>query len=513
MNNKKYQNILYLIVLVIVATVALQGYWNYKNYQLNKQQLITDVQTSLDKVVDDYYSELAHNTTLGLTFDKLKSKNVLRKGGLLESISKSIDDNDATFKGLDSLKLESIKGDNVFRGLKADSLMNKKRFSLWTKDSTKKKHDLIVLKGDSLSKKNPFEFLTSKVVISISNDSLNVKKIDSLFNKSLLSKNIDLQYNLIYNKPKVRFPKLIENTTKSKTLSTDSIQNTSKITVSSKSTFLPKGSALSVQFENANWVAFKKGIIAIIISIILVLAVVGCLFFLLNIIRNQKQLAEIKNDFISNITHEFKTPISTIGVALEGINNFNVINDQEKTKNYVAMSAEQLSKLNIMVEKLLETATLDNASLKLNKEDLNITQLLDDLTERYKAQHQQKTFHLNIEDTDLVVKADPFHFENALNNIFDNAVKYGGEVILVSAKRKKNSVEIHISDNGNALKPENKQHIFEKFYRVPQGNTHNIKGYGIGLFYTKTIVNKHNGTIHLNLDNNLTTFKITLPNG
>ncbi|MGC6432124.1 MAG: sensor histidine kinase [Jejuia sp.] len=517
MNDKRYRYILYLIVVVIIATVGLQGYWNFKNYQLNKQQLITDVQTSLDKVVDDYYANLAHNATIGLTFDSKNKKNVFKDGGILERISKSIDNNDSSFKGLDSLNLDTIEGITVIRGLQVDSLRTKKsksRFPIWNNDSSRTS-GLPELKVDSLRirKSDPFEFLTSKVIVSISNDTLDVKKIDSLFHIDLKDKKIDLKYSLNYNKPIKSFPSFFAEKEQPKTNKIDSLQNSNLLNVVSKSTFLPKGSELKVEFQNANWAAFKRGINAVLISILLLLAVIGCLFFLLKIIKEQKQLAEVKNDLISNITHEFKTPIATIGVALEGINSFNVIKDKAKTKKYVDMSADQLSKLNLMVEKLLETATLDSESLNFNKEDLNISQLLDSLVNRYQSQHQEKTFHSYISDENLIIQADPFHFENALNNILDNAVKYGGDVISIAINKVKNAIEISISDNGTSLKQDSKQRIFEKFYRVPKGNTHDVKGYGIGLYYTKTIINKHDGDIALDLNNNLTTFKISLPNG
>lgn len=515
MNDKRHKYILYIIIVVIVATVGIQAYWNYKNYQANKQQLITDIQTSLDKVVDDYYAELAQKTTLGFTFDSDKKREVLKKGGILEGISKSIDKSKSSLKTLDSLRLNTIESVTVVKGLKADSLLKHKKhskFPFWNEDSIVKPQ-LRILTYDSLQTKNEFELLTSKVFISLKNDTLDVKKIDSLLRLNLDSKKIDLNYKINYNKPKYRFPDFFKSKAPKEKVHVDTTANPKVLHVTSKSTFLPKGSTLSVSFENVNWAAFKKGISAILISALLVLAVISCLFFLLKVIREQKQLAEVKNDLISNITHEFKTPIATIGVALEGINNFNVIEDKEKTKKYVDMSSNQLSKLNVMVEKLLETATLDSESLKFSKEDLNISDLLETLVHRYKTQHQDKTFHLDLSDENLMVQADPFHFENALNNILDNAVKYGGNIISVALKKVKNNIEIRISDNGNSLKKENKHRIFEKFYRVPKGNTHDVKGYGIGLYYTKTIVNKHNGTITLDLGNNVTTFKITLPNG
>jgi two-component system phosphate regulon sensor histidine kinase PhoR len=235
------------------------------------------------------------------------------------------------------------------------------------------------------------------------------------------------------------------------------------------------------------------------------------LFYLLKVINQQKQLAEIKNDLISNITHEFKTPIATISAALEGMSTFNAIDDKNKSRHYINMSAIQLAKLNTMVEKLLETATLDSNELVFSKEEINLSNLIEVSVNSFKNQHPDKTFIFNNESDTNMTELDVFHFENAINNILDNAVKYGGNTIEAAIKSSKNIIEIDISDNGNSLKPSEKDRIFDKFYRVPKGNTHDVKGFGIGLFYSKTIIEKHGGSIHLDLSNNLTTFKIKLP--
>jgi two-component system phosphate regulon sensor histidine kinase PhoR len=229
------------------------------------------------------------------------------------------------------------------------------------------------------------------------------------------------------------------------------------------------------------------------------------------VIKHQKQIAEIKNDLISNITHEFKTPIATISAALESMNNFNAIEDTTKARQYINMSTLQLAKLTNMVEKLLETASLESNKLDISKESTNICELIELAVNSFKNQHPEKTFIFNKDHDTIMAQVDVFHFENAINNILDNAVKYGGDLIEVIIKTKKNHIEIDISDNGNSLKPSDKERIFDKFYRIPKGNTHDVKGFGIGLFYSKTIIDKHGGSIDLNLSNFKTTFTIKLP--
>lgn len=509
MNDKRYQWILYTIIAVIITTISIQVYWNYKNYLSNKQQLVNDVQTSLDKAVDDYYANLAEKTTLGLSLIGDSQKDVFKDGGLLDQLTEKIDSSNNIIKDLE-ISSDSLKGITIFRGLQVDSMMTqyRKEHPPTSLDSFSEQVEILASSSDSIDR-SKFEFLTSKVVISISNDSLDIKEIDSLVNTELQRKNIEVDYHLHYLNPKDSILK----TNKNKTNFIMENVNTGKValTTFSKSTFLPENCQLGITFTNQTRVVLKRILGGILISTLLVLAVISCLFYLLNIIKHQKQLAEVKNDLISNITHEFKTPIATIGVALESIKDFNVIEDKEKTKNYLNMSTQQLDKLNIMVEKLLETATLDSESLELSKERINIYELVSTLVNKFQLQENSKALNFYSQSEAILANVDVFHFENAINNILDNAIKYGGNKIEVTLNEHNKRIIIEISDNGNTLTKANKDKIFQKFYRVPKGNTHDVKGFGIGLYYSKKIVEKHGGTIALNLSNNKTTFKITIP--
>ena len=351
--------------------------------------------------------------------------------------------------------------------------------------------------------------MSSKIIVSMTTDSLSLKGIDTLLQSELNRKDIGINYTIKYKDPNNGFD--YYNSVEKDVEVIDSVALKTFLSTSSKSTLLPKKSELSILFNNITNDVFKRIIWGIVISTLLVLAVISCLFYLLTIIKRQKQLAEVKNDLISNITHEFKTPIATIGVALESLQNFNMIDDREKRKTYLDLSRSQLSKLNTMVEKLLETATLNSDNLELNFERYNISEVITAITEKHKFQNEKKLITTNIEDT-VFAHVDIFHFENTINNIIDNAYKYGGDTIHIDLKKNTQHLEISISDNGSSLKPAEKDKIFEKFYRVPKGNTHDIKGFGIGLYYAKEIIEKHNGTINLDLKKQRTTFKIQLPN-
>jgi two-component system phosphate regulon sensor histidine kinase PhoR len=491
-----------VIVAVIAGTIGIQVYWNYKNYEVNKQQLFNEVQTSLDNAVETYYANLAVKSTFGFTIEGASEANMFNPNGKFDSIVTALNVSRKEFSNLDSLTfdIKKIGGIQVFKGSDADSLLKSiqdhKSFTnkpLEDKIRNDKKTDSSIIHN--------YKTLTSKVVFSLAQDSLDLASIDTLVKQEILRKNLNIDYGLSLN------------TTSQETQTTNSgIIGTATLSALSNSTYLPKGSNLKIYFTNTTKVILKRILTGVLVSTVLVLAVISCLFYLLNIIKHQKQIAEVKNDFISNITHEFKTPIATIGVALESIKDFNVLNHPEKTTSYIDMSNAQLGKLNMMVEKLLDTASLESESLQLKKEPSNVTDLTRNLVDKHTLESNNKTLTFDYPEKDVEARIDVFHFENAINNIIDNAIKYGGRHIKINLEQNTIGFIISIADNGNTLTKTNKDKIFEKFYRIPKGNTHDVKGFGIGLYYAKKIIEKHDGSLILNLDSTWTTFKISVPN-
>lgn len=512
MNNKKYQWILYLIVFVILSTIGIQIYWNYKNYQTNKQQLINDVQVSLDNAVNDYYANLAEQNTIALAVDDMHNDSLQGHFQQFDSIVNRFRVLNRNDSELDSFEINIRDGRKTIPGHFTDSIYQIDTLAL---DSIRGFNrlifkDLSLSNADSVSVRN-FRTLTSQVIISLSQDTVDLKAIDSLFKIELDRKQISVDYNLKYQTT-IHFRKIPSDSIDFFDLKKDFRMNSNSLSAIAKSSFLPPNDILKIEFSNANMSILKRILLGILISTLLVLAVISCLFYLLKIIKHQKQLAEVKNDLISNITHEFKTPIATIGVALESIKDFNAIDDAEKTKSYLEMSGLQLKKLNVMVEKLLETATLDSDNLFLNKESYDLVELLKNLTDKHNMGLEGKTISFDASQETVLANIDIFHFENAIDNIIDNAIKYGGDHITISLNQKdKDLIAISISDNGRSLTKSNKDKIFEKFYRIPKGNTHDVKGFGIGLYYSRSIIEKHNGLIVLELKKDVTTFKISIP--
>ncbi len=196
---------------------------------------------------------------------------------------------------------------------------------------------------------------------------------------------------------------------------------------------------------------------------------------------------------------------------MESLTRFNSSNTDEKTQRYAQITDKQIKKLSLMVEKLLETATLDSSELLLNKELVNLNQLIISTLRNHNLVHP-KTISLEMAEENISFFADAFHLENALNNVIDNALKYGGDQITVSLLSNQKYIEISISDSGFGLTEEQKLLIFDKFYRVPKGNLHDVKGFGIGLYYTKKIIEKHDGKIWVETHRDKTIFIIRLFN-
>jgi len=337
-------------------------------------------------------------------------------------------------------------------------------------------------------------------VIALNNDDINFTKLDSIFTNQLSKKDIKTPHYLVLIDKDIK----VGGSNKAKDIELSLFSN-------SKSTFLRPDQNLRAYYEDPTIEALKKSSTGILLSLLLSLSVIFCLIYLLKIISTQKELAEIKNDLINNITHEFKTPIATISTAIEAIESFNVADNKEKTKQYAAISAFQLKKLHVMVEKLLETATLDSESLLLQKEPTNIVDLIAKIAKKFELL-TEKNINFTTNINSKIIEIDVFHFENTISNLVDNAIKYGGDSIEINLNSVLNVTEISVADNGKGIDKSHQERIFDKFYRVPKGNTHDIKGFGIGLYYAQKIIEKHNGSINISSSFDNTIFKLQIPN-
>ena len=250
--------------------------------------------------------------------------------------------------------------------------------------------------------------------------------------------------------------------------------------------------------------------------LIVVVFVVVFFAFSMGIIIRQKRLSEVKNDFINNMTHELKTPISTISLSSELLLRLEDNADADRMRKYASIIYKENKRLEQQVERVLNIAKLDKDKVSLNKETVSLYNILNDVKENFDFNQAtgggQFTIVKEIETATL--NADPVHLTNVLFNLVDNAVKYCKVTpqIQVVVRAEKDGYRIEIQDNGIGIKKENLRLIFDKFYRVPTGNIHDVKGFGLGLYYVKLIVDAHNGKIDAkSTADKGTTFSLWLP--
>ena len=250
--------------------------------------------------------------------------------------------------------------------------------------------------------------------------------------------------------------------------------------------------------------------------LIVVIFVVVFFAFSLGIIIRQKRLSEVKNDFINNMTHELKTPISTISLSSELLLRLELPQDEEKMRKYASIIYKENKRLEKQVERVLNIAKLDKDKVILNKEEIDLIAILEEVRENFNFNQAQGggQIQLNYLSDQARIFADPVHLTNVLFNLVDNAVKYCklSPAIQMSIQEEKEGYRIEIQDNGIGIRKEDQKLIFDKFYRVPTGNIHDVKGFGLGLYYVKLIVEAHQGKIDVrsNPDKG-TTFSIWLP--
>lgn len=271
-----------------------------------------------------------------------------------------------------------------------------------------------------------------------------------------------------------------------------------------------KAETLSCTFDSENRLAYRihigpltKTVLyqmqGILVTTFLIIITLGFAFwYLIRTILYQRTLEEMKDDFTNNMTHELKTPLAVAYSAADTLLNFKQGDDKEKRNKYLSICKEQLSELSGLIEQILSMSMERRRSFILNKEDVSIASLVDNLVVQHTLKSDKETtFNITIDPEDMVIHADRTHLNNMISNLIDNAVKYsGGSVIIDITVYRKDHVDIvEVKDNGVGIPSEKLAYVFDKFYRVTSGNKYGIKGYGLGLFYVKTMAEKHGGSV------------------
>ncbi len=256
----------------------------------------------------------------------------------------------------------------------------------------------------------------------------------------------------------------------------------------------------------------------IITAIIFTIMIFAAFFLTVSAMLRQKKLSEIKNDFINNMTHEFKTPLATISLAVDAMRNEKVMSDKEKMTYFNSIIKEENQRMNRQVETILKAALLDKQEVDLLLKPTHVHEVIREAADNFALQLESKKgkIDLALEAKNDMIDADDVHFSNLITNLIDNAVKYAKEnvppEIKIGTQANGKNMILKMEDNGIGMSKETVKRIFEKFYRAHTGNLHNVKGFGLGLSYVKTMIHAHGGDIKV--DSTLgkgSTFTIELP--
>ncbi len=274
---------------------------------------------------------------------------------------------------------------------------------------------------------------------------------------------------------------------------------------------------LKVYFPKEKGFIFKSSFFMLLTSILVVLAIIYIFYWTVKAIITQKKNSEIKNDFINNMTHELKTPISTISLAVEVLNDPAMSSNGGLVSRYLKMINEENKRLGMLVEEVLQSAVLDKGAFKLKEEDVDISILVQEVVGKMdmKIQERKGVVTVKVDPSgNYQFIGDRVHLTNLVYNLIDNAIKYSREnpEIKIEVLNVVNQIAIRVTDNGIGIAAEHLRKVFDKLYRVPTGNLHDVKGFGLGLNYVKTIVTRHGGTVDVKSDlGKGSTFSIYLP--
>jgi two-component system phosphate regulon sensor histidine kinase PhoR len=261
-----------------------------------------------------------------------------------------------------------------------------------------------------------------------------------------------------------------------------------------------------VYFPNLKKHLLKSQLGAFVLSGFMLLVITIGLIYVMRSVLKSKELVRIRRDLMNNLTHELKTPISTIGLASEALGDPDLVLDEEQQTYYIGMIRGENKRLGVLVEKVLQASLTDSKSMKLYMQQVNVHDIIKEVVRNVTMQVRRNggKIDLNIKASNPVIQADNIHLTNVIFNLIDNAIKYSpeGAQIEISSFQTDDGIELRISDNGLGIPKEFLGKVFERLFRVPTGNVHDVKGFGLGLSYVKNVVERHDGTIYVESEPN-----------
>lgn len=336
------------------------------------------------------------------------------------------------------------------------------------------------------------------------------RTLDTILKKELKEKGVQLDYEFA-----------IVNQNDSTIIKSDSyVPGNDEVVYSSRlypNDVISRDNYLKLYFQDRKGYIFKSTGHVTLISVILSFIVILGFALTTHIMFKQKRLSRVKNDFVNNMTHELKTPISTISLATQMMKDHSIPESSKNLSNISKIIDDETTRLSCQVEKVLKTAVFNSGRLKLKPKELDLHEIIENVVKSFylQVENQNGKIVKNLNADNFVAQIDEVHFTNIMFNLFDNAVKYsnGKPEIKVETRNVHSGILVAIEDKGMGIKKKDQKKIFDQFYRVPTGNLHDVKGFGLGLNYVKKMVEEHDGSIKLFSEYNKgTRFEIIIPN-
>jgi len=529
MKQRNIQLIILLISLALVGLVLTQLYWVKNAIVLKEQHFNQSVNDALNKVVNRFEkTSTAARITHKLNFrkqgvrwlmpnDSLKSMAHITYDTVFDNHKMQLHNSNVQVKIYEEFLSDSngvIVKKKRERQFNDDSLKERSfsNTSLWPNDSlhftkmdtSDERYRWITHKSDVVN--DIFDELVSINVYNDYKQKIDTTLLDSLVKDALTGKGIEASYQWgVLNNTIIKAPGNRKEIVDSKF----------RVNLTPDNIFI-EPLYLAIHFPNQQNYILNTLWLMLGGSASLILVLIFSFYYAISTILKQKKISEIKNDFIGNMTHEFKTPISTISLACEVLNDKSVSKTPERIDNYIKMIRDENKRLGVLVENVLQTAILDKGEFKLKVQEIDIHQVILQSISNIQLQVDKREGQIitQLSAVKPIVQGDKVHITNIIFNLVDNALKYTEKKphIEISTHDSSEGLSISIKDNGIGINKDNQKKIFDTLYRVPTGNVHNVKGFGLGLSYVKAVVGKHNGQIEVESEiGKGSTFKFHLP--
>jgi len=493
-----------LMAITLFGLVVLQFYWVKNDIRFKEQEF--------SKNVNEAMHETVRENQRMITTDFMKSMiRVIDLSG-----------RQALVIHHDTIKLPLSEGTNnnldlIIKGQDIDFFRN---FNQWKPGKQFDLNDPFQAYQYFSQDDGQWEFM-GKILQSIAGEiadmtlsmdnQINLTSIDQIFNKNLQRHGIDLAYEIAVVSPE-----------KARMFCTSKFPDKSKILGSKyrmnlyPSRFIASPTFLQVYFPKKIGYLMSSLWLRVITAFVFIAIIIFSFGFTIWTILRQKKISLMKNDFINNMTHEFKTPITTISLVGQAIGDPDIVKEESRLNRFGKIILDESKKLGSQVEKILQMAILDKTDPKLKSESVDMNEVVEQLIENYQLRFPDnpEVFSIDLAADNAMVKGDSIHLSNVIDNLIDNALKYSivKPRIKISTFNTGNKIAVKIEDNGIGMNKDDLKKIFERFYRVHTGNVHDVKGFGLGLAYVKSMLNAHNGEIKVQSEKGKgSSFEVLLP--